>query len=349
MTKVIVIGGGASGLMAAICAAKHGAEVTILERNNQLGKKLLATGNGKCNYWNEDQNIEHYHSANPELLSQIITITNQEKVLHLFDKLGIVPKIKNGYYYPYANQAISLKASLENELKCLGVQLCNNELVKTIEKKNGRFYVITDIHTYTSDRIILSTGSKAAPKTGSDGNGYILAKKLGHHIISVLPSLTQVYGQDNYYKDWNGIRILAKLTLYENENLIKEEVGELQLTDYGISGVCTFNLSGIIAKGLNNHKKEIIYINFLPDLFFKNKKSFVNWMNERDHLLKNRTIAQLFDGFIPYKLVYLFLNISHINPNDFWQNIEENKKLEFASLFLKHEFKVKKTNDYDSS
>lgn len=347
MAKVIVVGGGASGLVAAIVASRNHNEVTILERNDSLGKKILITGNGKCNYWNKDQCLEHYHSSNEEFIEHIINQENQKKVLDFFEKIGIVPKLKNGYYYPYSNQAVSVKAALINEIESLNIKVVLNSYVEKLENINNEFNVYVGGEIYVSDAVILATGSKAASKTGSDGNGYNILKRLGHSIKPVLPSLTQLYGNKSYYKNWNGIRLDAKLDLYENDKLIRTESGELHLTDYGISGICTFNLSGYVAKGLNENKKEYIKINFVPFINGSSVDEFIAWLDERNKKLKNRTIDQLFDGFIHYKLVFLFLKIAYIDNNLHWDNLDFNKKREFATLFIEYKFDIVKTSDFD--
>ena len=117
MEHIVIIGGGASGLVAAIYAKGEKNEVTILERNPECGKKLLATGNGKCNYWNEDQSLIHYHSENSELIDKVINFKNQKEIINFFNKLGIIPKIKHGYYYPFSNQAETVREALRNEVK----------------------------------------------------------------------------------------------------------------------------------------------------------------------------------------------------------------------------------------
>lgn len=349
MAKVIVIGGGASGLVASIILAKKHNEVILLEKNDSVGKKILITGNGKCNYWNEDQNIRHYHSTNPKVLSAIITKENQSKVLDFLDSIGIIPYIKNGYYYPYSNQAVSVKSSLLTCALQNGVQIMYNECVKNIVKQNDEFIVTTLHNEYKSDKVIIATGSKSAPKTGSCGDGYTFAKNFNHTIIPVLPSLAKLEGNGNYYKKWNGIRTNVNLQLYENNEFIKEEVGEIQLTDKGISGICVFNLSGYVAKGLNQEKKEEIIINFVPFLKIKKQSEFVTWLDKRNTILKNRQIDELFEGFINYKLVYLFLELLHINPKGSWNDLSYQEKREIANLFLNFKFEVERTSDFETS
>ncbi len=141
MKDIVIIGGGAAGLTAAIFAAKKGHKVTIIERNNTCGKKILITGNGKCNFWNEDQNLTHYHSSNKECLSEIINEKTNKEVLSFFDSLGIIPEIKNGYYYPFSNQATAIKNALITEVQNLNIEILYNITVTEITKKDN--FIIT--------------------------------------------------------------------------------------------------------------------------------------------------------------------------------------------------------------
>ena len=188
MSKVMVIGGGASGLVAAIYAAKNGNKVTILEKNNVCGKKILKTGNGRCNYFNENQDIQNYNSQNINLVEQIITKKNQEKILRFFTDLGIEPKIKNGYYYPFSNQAVSIQNALLTEVKNLDIEIRNNVIVEDIKVENELFLIETNTEKIQCEKIILATGSKV---DGLDGIGYKICKELGHTIIKPLPALVR--------------------------------------------------------------------------------------------------------------------------------------------------------------
>ena len=256
MKHIVIVGGGAAGLISAIHTKTSTNKVTILERNSQCGKKILATGNGKCNYWNIDQNIKHYHSNNEELLEQIITKEIQDKVINFFNSLGIVPKIKNGYYYPFSNQATTIKNALLTEVNEKDIEIRQDFLVESIEKEDNHFIIISSNEIIKADKVIIATGSCASPKTGSDGIGYKLLKRLSHTVIEPKPALVQLKTTGNFLKEWAGIRTDVKVSLYENDKLIKEESGEIQLTDYGISGICVFNLSRFISRGLLDNKKE---------------------------------------------------------------------------------------------
>lgn len=337
--RVCVIGAGASGLTAAIQAARNNNEVFILERNNKAGKKLLLTGNGRCNYWNEYQGLECYYSQNKDLLENIYNSQN-DKVLDFFTSLGIVPKIKNGYYYPYSNQATSILNALITETQKLNIEIFYNEFVTDI-KKDTEFKIITNNTEYQADCVIIAAGSKAYPKTGSDGNGYQLAQNFGHSLIPILPSLTSLIGNENYYKDWEGIRCDAHLTLRENNENIKTEAGELQLTKQGISGICVFNLSGLIAKGLKTGKKEEIRINFVPWC-----PNFYQWMNNQAQVLKNYSLKEILEGFLNYKLINLIFKLTKLPEDCKWESVDKNK---ITNLLTNFKFSVKDVSAYDNA
>ena len=349
MSKVIVIGGGASGLISAIYAAKSGNKVIILEKNKTLGKKILITGNGKCNYWNSDQSLNHYHTNNKEILEQFLTKNNQEEVLNFFNSIGIVPKIKDGYYYPYSNQATSIQTALIKEAELCGVEIITETEVLNIIKENNYFLIKTSKKTFKGDKIILSTGSKASPKTGSDGIGYELAKSLKHSIIEPLPALVQLKSNASFLKDWHGVRSDVKVSLIENNNIIDNQLGEIQLTDYGVSGICIFSLSGRVSRGLYQNKKEQISINFLHPFNINNNLEFIEWMTNRNNIVKNRTISDLLDGLLNYKLINLILKLSKIKRDNTWNNLTLNEKKLLGTKLTNFILDITGTNSFDSA
>lgn len=320
MSRVIVIGGGASGLVAAIYAAQTN-DVVLLEKNSKCGKKLLITGNGKCNYWNEDFNVSHFNSSNLDLLKKIISADNKNKILRFFDEIGIVPRIKNGYYYPMSNQAISIQTALLKQAKLSKVVIKTESEVIDV-KYQDKYQVKTKDETYECEKLIIATGSMAAPNTGSTGDGYRILSKFNHSLIKPTPALVQLISKGSFLKKWSGIRCDAGLSLYEDNCLIKQSLGEIQLTDYGISGVCTFQLSGLVSRGLSLQKKETIEINFLPWL----KEDFINYMDMRNSKVKSRMISELLDSFFNYKLVNIILELSGIKQDELWENIPLEKK-----------------------
>lgn len=297
MKRIIIVGAGAAGMLAAIHAKTKDNQVILIERNTNCGKKILITGNGKCNYLNDDFNISHYRSDNLEFLENIITKENKKLLISEFKKIGIEPKIKNGYYYPMSNTSVSIQNALLLTLKQKGIEIITNTTITDIKKINNKF-ILND--KFTCDKLIIAAGSSACPKCGTDGTIYDALKPLGLKIKKPLPALVQLKSEGKFLKEWAGIRCDCELSLYENDKLIKKSIGEVQLTDYGISGICTFQLSSDCIRGLDSGKKEVIKMNFLPDI-----KDFDTFYLNRVKLLKGRNDIELFEGLINYKLLYV--------------------------------------------
>ena len=175
MSKVVVIGAGASGIIAALKASVNN-EVILIDGNDKCGKKLLVTGNGKCNYWNEDININNYYTSDDDKLNNILKYSNE--VLDYLYSIGIYPKVKNGYYYPMSGMASSIREIFDKELKRNNIITKYNSKVLDVKKENEVYKVILDNEIIYTDKLIIATGSKAYPKTGSEGFGYILMIKV---------------------------------------------------------------------------------------------------------------------------------------------------------------------------
>ena len=310
--KLIVIGGGASGMMAAISAAKLGAEVTILEHKDKLGKKILSTGNGKCNFTNEDQNISHYHARELEFVQTVLRQFDYNKTLDFFMNLGIIPKKKNGYYYPNSNQASSILDVLLLEINRLGIKVITDCEIKTIDERKG-FVIYTNVGRFNADRIIISTGSKAASHTGSDGSGYDIAKEYGHRIRPVLPALVQLQCRGKFFKKLAGVRSDAKISLYVDGNMTASDTGELQLTDYGISGIPVFQISRFASIALYEKKSTEVLIDFLPDMDETEVKGYlISRLMNKD--IQDINLEDALIGMLNKKLIYVIIKEAGLDP-----------------------------------
>lgn len=345
MKKVVIIGGGASGLISSIFAKNKDNEVIILERNSVCGKKILATGNGRCNYWNEDQNLRHYNSTSKNLLEKIITLDNQKQIMTLFDRIGIVPKIKNGYYYPTSNQAISIRNALVTEATKLGVKIYQDALVDKVTHSNNKYIVEFNNKEIIADSLIIATGSKASPTTGSTGIGYTLAKSLGHTIIEPLPALVQLVGEGKYFTSWDGIRSDVNVSIYVTNKFIKEETGEIQLTSYGVSGICIFNLSRFASAYLKENKKVEVVINFLPWL----KEDAIPYFDKRTSLMPNRTIFELLEGLLNNKLLNVFLSILKLDESRRWADMSKQEKINLINVLTNFHLPIIDTKSFDNA
>jgi hypothetical protein len=259
MRQVTVIGGGASGMFAAIVAANAGALVTILEHKNRLGKKILSTGNGKCNYTNTVLDVSHYYDN--EFAMEVIRQFNVEKTLEYFKTLGIWPKIKNGYCYPACEQASAILEVLQQEIVRQKIIVKTEVEILSIKRIKNQFRIQLKDKNIKTDAIILACGGCAAANTGSDGSGYALAKNFGHSIHKPVPALTGLLCEEKFFKQLAGIRTQARLKLLIGNELFEEE-GELQLAAYGVSGIPTFQLCRYAAR----QKKCQLEIDFMPSL-----------------------------------------------------------------------------------
>lgn len=267
---VAVIGGGAAGMMAAIEAARAGAIVTLIEKNPQLGKKLATTGNGRCNYTNLDMNDRiggKFRGFHPEFAAPSLDALPPEAVLDWFRAIGVEPRFRGSYVYPNSDQASAVVDALREELHRLSVKVHYNAEVKSVQRidtDTGYFMIQCTDAVVKADRVILAAGSKAAPKTGSNGDGYFIARKLGHTIVPYVPALCGIRCAGDAFRALAGIRTEASLELVVDGHSVDREVGELQLVDYGISGIPVFQLSRYAAYALQEGKKAAVYINFLP-------------------------------------------------------------------------------------
>lgn len=339
---ICIIGGGASSFVCAIKASRRGHKVTILEKNNNPMKKLLLTGNGKCNYFNSEMDSSHYRSSNKELLDEIINSNNIKNTLDFFEEIGVVPRIKNGYYYPYSNTATTIKNLLLVEAERLGINIKTNTYVKDVIH-NNKFIIKTNNEDIECDKVVVATGSNASIKN-EEYNVYDILKRLGHTIIKPVPALVMLEGKEKYFNDWAGIRSDAVVSLYENDELVCSYEGEVQLTNYGISGICVMNLSGRVARGLLENKKEVLRINFMPIVEYA-----FEYLIERSESHKNLTIIELLESIINYKLLYVILKKNNIDTNKKWDELSYEEKHILAKELSSFELNITSTKGFDSA
>lgn len=332
MRHVAVIGGGAAGMMAAITAAREGVKVTILEHKDRIGKKILSTGNGRCNFTNTYQTPACYRSDNRDFAWNIIQKFNVEKTISFFKELGIYPKDRNGYLYPYSDQAAAILEVLQIEIAKLNICVMTEINVLDIQPVKRGIRVTTDKKTITVDSVILACGSKAAPVTGSDGSGYQLAKLLGHRIVPVLPALVQLRCAEKFYKSISGVRVQGTVEIYADDISLASDTGEIQLTNYGISGIPVFQVSRYVAKALYQKQSVTAVLNFMPDM---NKDEFLSFLQERITLCPHKTLDEFFTGIFPKKLCELWIRLSRL-PKEMRVSDLSGEQLEKLVLLIQH-------------
>lgn len=300
MKKVVIIGGGASGMMAAIQAARTGAAVTLLEHNEKPGKKILATGNGRCNLTNLVQEPSRYRSSQPDFPWKIITQYPLEDTLAFFSELGIYTKDRNGWVYPYSDQAAGVAQVLELEARHQKVKIKTTEEVTDILREDGQYLVKTATWQYPCDSVIISCGSSASNVEGSSTTGYELAEKLGHMVVKPLPSLCGIRGKDNYYAKWAGSRMDGRITLEIDGETVGEEQGEILFTEYGISGIGVFQLSRYAVRGTDKGKIATYHLDLMPQL---TKEELVKLLLDRQQAGSYKNPQELLIGLLPRKMI----------------------------------------------
>lgn len=305
-------------MMAAITAADAGAEVTLLEGGERVGRKLLSTGNGKCNLGNMRMGPEYYHGASGEWIGDCLERFGSQDVLDFFQKIGLMVKEKNGYLYPVAEQAAVALDALRAKLQASGVKLVTELRVDAVSAESPRgeapsgFVVQAGRNRFRFERVILACGSQAAPRTGSDGSGYALARMLGHRIVPVVPALVQLRCEEPYLKEVAGVRAEAVIRILSGgaDGDALCERGELQLVDYGISGIPVFQLSGSVGyllRKMGRAPRLEISIDLLPDC---DGEEFLKMREERKLLLADRTVEEFFTGMLNKKLMHLFIRLA---------------------------------------
>lgn len=300
MKKVVIIGGGASGMMAAIQAARTGAAVTLLEHNEKPGKKILATGNGRCNLTNLVQEPSHYRSSQPDFPWKIITQYPLEETLAFFSELGIYTKDRKGWVYPYSDQAAGVAQMLELEARHQKVKIKTTEEVTDILLEDGQYLVKTATWQYPCDSVIIACGTPASNVEGSSATGYELAEKLGHTVLKPLPSLCGIRGKDNYYAKWAGSRMDGRITLEVNGETIGEEQGEILFTEYGISGIGVFQLSRYAVRGIDEGKTATYHLDLMPQL---TKEELIKLLADRQQAGSYKNPQELLIGLLPRKII----------------------------------------------
>lgn len=312
--KVGIIGGGASGCMAAIMAADAGAEVTVLEKNDKLGKKILMTGNGKCNFSNLSFSNACYYSAHKERAQAVFEQFTPADTVTFFEQLGMRVRNRGGYLYPASEQASTVAKVLQYALEERSVRIIYQAIVKRVAKEKGVFTVrCQDGSCYRFDRLIIACGGQASPKTGSDGSGCYLAGQFGHTVVPLVPALVQLRCEGGFFPDIAGIRCDARLQLIVDGNVAGQERGELQVTEYGISGIVVFQLSRMAAYALAQGQQTRMSIDLLPDV---DQTALAEFARQRYERYRHRTVEGFFTGILQEKWISYFAKLHGFLPTD---------------------------------
>lgn len=340
---VIIIGAGASGMMAAITAARRGLSVLLLEHMDKPGKKLLATGNGKCNFTNQKMSVDCYY-GNHELIASVLSRFPVEKTLSFFREIGIWPKEKNGYYYPNSGQAASVTEALIAEVNRCGVTLYTSCQILDVAETTYGFEVTSSLGRFVGRNLLYATGLRAAPKLGSDGSAFSVLKEFGHRFVPILPALCGFEASGIDFRKVSGVRTDADITLYIDKKVQKSERGELQLTDYGVSGIPVFQLSSPAVRALHDKKEVQLQIDFLPEFSKEALETELKRRFQRDAGYQN--LEETLRGLLNQKLIPVLLKVAQLDASTEGKMLTKRELESLCSVIKKCRITLKTVRDF---
>ena len=341
--KVGIIGGGAAGIMSALFACKRGDEVTVIEHNDRLLKKILSTGNGKCNFTNINMSAKHYH-GNMEAFKYIAKF-DQYKTINFFNKIGVVEYIRDGYVYPNSEQASSIRNSLLIALRKYSIKILLNTKVISIDRIDDGFFVNVNEKPgkIKFDKLIIASGLKAAPKSGSDGSLLPILLKMGVQCKKILPALCAVYlDKRDFFNTVTGVRAKGEISVYIDGEKTANDFGELQFTDSGISGIPTFQISRYISLALESGKEVFVKIDI-----FSHMGDIKEIIAGRRKLFKTESLEEFGNGLINSKLWLGILKLAKIAPETISKKCDADTWNKIIDICKNMKFRVLKTADFE--
>ena len=309
-TDCIILGGGAAGLTAAAALGESGLRVTVVERLDRVGKKLLSTGNGRCNLSNEDMRPAHYGPAEA-FVAEVFAVTPPQDVLGFFGRLGLMTATEDGRIYPRSMQAAAMLDALRLACDRPGVQLMTGQRAIRIapSRRGGWSVQLESGEGLFAPTLLCALGGSAAPALGTDGSGVQLMTALGHSATPCVPALVQLRSDHSALRALKGIRIQAALTLHIDGANAAQETGELLFCDYGLSGVCVFQLSRLASRALAQGRRVEVSVNLLPEI-----DSLPAWLRTRIDARPALPASSLLTGVFHRLLAQALLREAGIVP-----------------------------------
>lgn len=348
MRRIGIIGGGASGMTAAIAAKRTDltAEVFILEHKDVLGKKILSTGNGRCNLTNMNMSAEYFRGEDAQFAGSVLRQFDEKQTLEFFHSLGVLTRNRGEYVYPRSEQAADVRESLQMEVERLGISCYMNEHVSSVRKDGEKFIIAGEKRSYEADRIVIACGGRAACASGSDGSGYKLAKALGHTLVPVVPALVQLKVSEHPFAKAAGVRCEAAVTAYVDGKEAASDTGELQITAYGISGIPVFQISRYISRGLSDGKKAQVKTDFLPDMTMRETEHF---LLQRAEQYRERAAGDYLTGIFNRKLIPRLLELADIRIKTPAEALGRSQIKKLADVCKGTMLDIKDTNGFDQA
>ncbi|MFT7824012.1 MAG: NAD(P)/FAD-dependent oxidoreductase [Sulfurimonas sp.] len=331
---MIIVGAGAAGLCAAIAAAKNGTNVILPEQNIKIGKKILVSGNGKCNITNTTISPARFHSQNTEFIEKVLEGYGFQTVKNFFDSIGLpIIEEKEGKMFPMSLQANTVTEILEYEAKARGVEIITGCTVTHIEKEDEAFILQTNQGTMQCETLLLASGSPAAPQLGGNESGLKFAESMGHTLIPSHPALTQLISEEKWVKQASGVKVTGVAKLTSNGETITEKRGDLLFTNYGISGLAILDISREVSLRLANYEYCELSLDLMPDF---SKEKLTNLLLKRINSQSQKPLTLWLHGILNKKLIHIIVEQSKVKARrESELNRKEIGKLVYAIKNLK--------------
>lgn len=353
MSKVFVIGGGASGMLAAIVAARNGHTVELFEKNEKLGKKLYITGKGRCNLTNAcDQDTFFNHVvSNPKFLYKAFYMFNNQDTMNFFETIGLPLKIERGNrVFPVSDKSSDVISSLRQELERQKVKIHYHSEVEKVLIKDGHFYGLqlkNDVKEWIADSVVIATGGLSYPTTGSTGDGYKFAKEMGHSITRLHPSLVPIHIKESYVKELMGLSLRnIEIVITAGKKQIYRDFGELLFTHFGVSGPVILSASSYIIPYLNKNEELTLSIDLKPALTSEQLDARILRDFEE---AKNKQFKNSLNQLLPNKLINVIIRLSEIDPDKKVHSITKQERLRLVTLLKNLPLHIMKLSEYNQA
>ncbi|WP_457597003.1 NAD(P)/FAD-dependent oxidoreductase [Hydrogenimonas sp.] len=342
--RVAIVGGGAAGMMAAIHAARKGVHIDLYESEKEPGRKILASGNGRCNVSNTSLDVSDYFGHDTSFVAPALKRFGYGDLERFFLKLGVVFKsLPDGRAYPLSDEAGTIQAALVREVHRLGVGVRCDAPVERIDRSGVSFVVTTPGGAGRYDRVLLACGSPAAPQLGGSTGGLALAASLGHRIVDPYPALVGLHLPGSLHERLAGLKIASRLTLYIDGKAKERVEGDLLFTRYGVSGFAVLDISTQASWALTHKRSVTLGISLLPDY---DRQGIAALLTRLAKTAPHLSLEALLHGLLPRKLVKALLNYLRLPAERVVAEVDTKAMRKLAATMADWRFSVMGTHGY---
>lgn len=353
MSRILIVGGGAAGMIAAITAARNGHNVILLEKNDKLGKKLFITGKGRCNLTNACDRNTFFEQvvSNPKFLYKAFGYFDNMATMNFFEEIGLPIKTERGMrVFPSSDKSADVITVLKRELERRSVDIRCNCTVTEILTHNNTFYGLRLKNTpdeLTGDAVIIATGGLSYPLTGSTGDGFRFANEMGHNTTSMYPSLVPIHTRETFVKELMGLSLKnIKIDVIAGSKIIYTDFGELLFTHFGVSGPVILSASSFIIPYLSNKEPLSLSIDLKPALSREQLDSRILRDFEE---FKNKQFKNSLEHLLPNKLIDVIIRLSGIEPDKKINSVTKEERQHLVNLLKNFTLHITKLSDYNQA